>query len=161
MTREDGANAIMGFAEVLLPGDGEFPSATASGMAGLLLSRLRGAGDGTLPDRLHAAITAAGGPLAPLSPSERHALVARIEANERKLFDEVRKIVYLTYYEQATVVAAIRALGTPYNWAPLPEGYAPEPFDAAIDAPKHARGHWTPTEQVERVDLNHLGRQSP
>ncbi len=133
------ADAIMQFAEVLLPGGEGFPSATASGMGELLLSRLSGA------DRLLAAITAAGGPLAPLSPSARHAVVARIEADQPELFDEVRKIVYLTYYEQEAVVAAIRALDMPYNSAPLPEGYAPEAFDPAIDAPKHGRGRWKPT----------------
>jgi hypothetical protein len=139
---EADADAIIQFAEVLLPGDEAFPSATASGMAELLLARLRGHGDDTLPDRLLRAITTAGGP-----PS-RHDVVARIEAAEPTLFDEIRKIVYLTYYEQDKVVAAIRTLGMPYNWAPLPEGYAPATFDPAIDAPKHGRGHWTPTEQV-------------
>ena len=153
MTSEDAVNAITDFAEVLLPGDDLFPAAAASGMAELLLSRLRGSGDGTLPDRLQAAMAASGGPLASLSPEARQVAVARIEAAEPELFDEIRKIVYLTYYEQDTVVAAIRALGTPYNWAPLPEGYEPATFDAAIDAPKHRRGRWTPTEQVVSVDL--------
>jgi len=148
MTSEAGESAIMQFADVLLPGDEAFPSATASGISEMLLSRLHGSGDGTLPDRLRAAITAAGGPLASLSPESRHAVVARIEADEPKLFDEIRKIMYLTYYEQETVVTAIRALGMPYNWAPLPEGYATEAFDPAIDAPNHGRGRWTPTEQV-------------
>jgi hypothetical protein len=130
------AKKIMQFAEVLLPGGEGFPSATASGMAELLLIRL--SGNATLLDRLQAAITAAGAPLTPLS-------VARIEASEPELFDEVRKAVYLTYYEQEKVVAAIRALDIPYNAAPLPEGYAPEAFDPAIDVPKHRRGRWKPT----------------
>ena len=45
MTSEDAVNAITDFAEVLLPGDDLFPAAAASGMAELLLSRLRGSGD--------------------------------------------------------------------------------------------------------------------
>ena len=137
MTPDDGISLIMQFADLLLPGDETFPAASASGMADLLMTRLRGAG--TLPDRLLAAI--AGGPL-------DQAAVARIETTEPEPFDEVRKILYLTYYEQDKVVSAIRTLGMPYNWAPLPEGYAPDAFDPAIDAPKHGRGHWTPTEQV-------------
>jgi len=131
---------VMHLAEVLLPGGDGFPSASETGMSELLSSRLA-----SVAQRLQAAITAAGGPLGPLSPEQRHAVVARIEADEPLLFDELRKIVYLTYYEQEKVVAAIRALDLPYNAAPLPEGYAPEAFDATIDAPKHGRGRWKPT----------------
>ena len=138
MAIEDGATVVMRFADVLLPGDAVFPSASASGMVGLLMVRLRGAG--TLHDRL----------LGALAGPPDHASVARIEAAEPALFDEIRKIVYLTYYEQDSVVAAIRTLGMPYNWAPLPEGYAPDAFDPAIDAPTHQRGHWTPTGEVVR-----------
>ena len=138
MTVENDADTIMRFADTLLPGDVEFPSASASGMAGLLIERLAGAG---LAERLLAAIASAGGPRE----------VARIEADAAELFDEVRKIAYLTYYEQETVVAAIRTVIGPYNWAPLPEGFPNEKFDPAIDVPTHGRGRWTPTDEVVPV----------
>jgi len=147
MDDQEQATLIMRFADVLLPGDGLFPAASASGMAGLLLARLAADKDAVL-DRLVAAI----GESAP--PRET---VARIERDEPKLFEKARTIVYVTYYEQEPVVAAIRALGMPYNATPLPEGYAPEPFDAAVDAPTHRRGSWIPTDKVVPVELESLG----
>lgn len=150
----DHAAAAMAFADILLPGDDSFPSASASGSAPLLVARLAAAEDGTLLPRLNAALGL--GSLASLSAEARRTVVAGIEANEPKLFDAVRKIVFLTYYEQPAVIAAIRGLGIPYNTAPLPDGYPPESFDSAIDAPSHGRGRWTPTHEVARVDLSGL-----
>jgi len=82
---------------------------------------------------------------------------SRLELLEPKMFDEIRKYTYLTYYEQPLVIAAIRALGLPYNDAPLPAGYPNEPFEHARDAPRYARGRWVPTDAVQRVDLSQLG----
>ncbi len=145
--------AVMDFADMLLPGDGLFPSARGSGMALLLLARLE---QGGLVDRLEEAIKAAGGPLDRLGSEARRAAVARIEAEHPKLFEEVLKAVYLTYYEHPPVIEAIRATGLAYNATPLPEGYPAEPFDPARDAPRHSRGRWTRAEDVVRVDLSRL-----
>jgi hypothetical protein len=71
-TMDHGLESLVQFADVLLPGDDLFPSASASGMAEMLLGRLRDHA------RLLAAIAAAGGPLAPLSSPERAAVVARL-----------------------------------------------------------------------------------
>jgi len=144
---------VMDFADVLLPGDDLFPSARGSGTALLLMARLE---EGGLVDRLEEALKAAGGPLTELGPEARRAVVARLEAEQPKLFADVLKPVYLTYYEQPAVVEAIRAIGIPYNATPLPEGYPVEPFDPARDAPQHSRGRWTRTEDVVRVDLSGL-----
>lgn len=132
---------VMRLADVLLPGDAKFPAASATGMACLLMSRLHAAEDGMVV-RLLAMVG---------EPSV--AAVARLETAESALFDSLRRIVFVTYYEQETVLAAIRALGMPYNDAPLPAGYAPEPFDPAFDAPRHRRGHFVPTGEVRPVDL--------
>ena len=151
---------LMQFADVLLPGDGLFPAASASGMAPMVLVRLQDRPSSSLAERLLVAIDAAGGPLAPLSSSGRAAVVARLEKSEPKLFDDVRKVIYISYYEQESVVSAIRSLGAKYNMAPLPEGYPVEVFDSGRDAPKHRRGHWIATGEVVRVDLScldHLG----
>ncbi len=142
------ADQVMRLADLLLPGDDLFPAASASGMAELLMVRLRAAEAGLVAHL----IAALGEPSAEA--------VARLEAAEPGLFDSLRKIVFATYYEQDAVVAAIRALGMPYNDAPLPAGYAPAPFDPATDAPRHRRGHFVPTGQVRPVDLSaldHLG----
>lgn len=145
--------AMMDFADILLPGDDLFPSARGSGMALLLMARLE---RGELLDRLEAAVRAADGPLSALDPKQRCNVVTRIEAEQPKLFEDVLKAVYLTYYEQPAVIEAIRAMGFAYNVAPLPEGYPIEPFDAERDAPRHGRGRWVRAEEVVRVDLSGL-----
>lgn len=153
--KESGRSVVMmDFADVLLPGDDLFPSARGAGMALLLMARLDA--QGGLVDRLEAALRAAGGPLGALDPNGRCAVVARIEAEQPKLFEDVLKAVYLTYYEQPAVIEAIRAIGFAYNMTPLPDGYPTEPFDAARDAPRHERGRWTRAEDVVRVDLSGL-----
>ncbi len=75
---------------------------------------------------------------------------------EPKLFEDLRKYAYLTYYEQPKSVAAIRALGLLYNTSPLPQGYPLEPFSAEQDAPRHQRGRWIATADVKRVDISQL-----
>lgn len=145
--------AIMDFADVLLPGDKLFPSARGSGMALLLMARLDQAG---LTDRLETAVRAAGGPLGPIAVEQRYAIVTRMEAGDRKLFEQILKAVYLTYYEQPAVIEAIRATGLRYNDRPLPDGYPVEPFHAERDAPRHERGRWIRADDVTRVDLSAL-----
>lgn len=139
----DGEEALaMWLADVLLPGGEGFPPASASGMDAVLIVRLREGGV------LERALDAVGVPSVDS--------VARLEMTDPALFDTLRRIVFVTYYEQAPVLAAIRALGMPYNDAPLPAGYAPEPFDPETDAPRHGRGHWVRTEDVRPVDLSGL-----
>lgn len=153
----DEDHAVLGLMATLLPGGAGFPAAVSTGMGAMLLARLHQV-DATLPSRLAAAITARGGP--PGDASGWAMLAARLEAVEPKLFDEMRKYAYLTYYEQPAVIAAIRALGIRYNDAPLPAGYPDEPFDPARDAPRHARGRWLHTEEVRRIDLAALGLEA-
>ena len=40
-------------------------------------------------------------------------------------------------------------MGFTYNAAPLPKGYAVGRFDPATDTPRHGRGHYVPTEEVD------------
>ncbi len=131
-------NSTLGlFLDTLLPGDDLFPAATTSGMLALTRTRLA-----WLAEPFAAALAARGGD------------IAAVESAEPALFDAVRKIAYLTYYEQPAVIAAIRSLGFIYNDTPLPEGYPAEQFDPATDLPRHGRGHWIATDQVTRVDLS-------
>ena len=147
--------AALGIMDALLPGGCGFPKASETGMGPVLLERLRRA-DASLPARLAAAVRAAGESFDPDDESHRHATAAWIEGTDSKLFGEVRKLAYLTYYEQPAVIAAIRTLGFRYNDAPLPEGYPAEPFEQGRDAPRHTSGRWTRTEDVRRADLANL-----
>lgn len=140
--------------DALIPGEGAFPAASTVGTHGLVAHRWRSwQGDA---EPLAAALAAAGGPLAPLDTGLRVEVVARLERDAPALFATLRGIVYLAYYEQPEVCEAIRGLGFAYNDAPLPTGYALEPFDPAVDAPRHGRGGWVATEAVRRVDLSGL-----
>jgi hypothetical protein len=150
--------ALVAMMDTLLPGGEGFPAASATGMAGVFVARLR-AVDSALPARLTGAIAAQGS--APSDAEGWRAAVARLEVVEPKLFEELRKYAYLTYYEQPTTIAAIRALGLRYNTAPLPEGYPTEPFEAGRDAPHRQRGCWIATDDVKPVDLAQLDLEMP
>lgn len=147
--------AALGVMDALLPGGCGFPKASETGMGTMLLERLRRA-DASLPTRLAEAVRAADEAFDPRNEACRHTVAAQLEAAEPKLFCEVRKLAYLTYYEQPAVIAAIRALGFRYNDTPLPEGYPTEPFESGRDGPRHTRGRWIRTEDVRRVDLSQL-----
>jgi hypothetical protein len=151
----DEGRVVLGLMDVLLPGGHGFPKASETGMGAMLLERLRRS-DAAMAARLAAAVNAAGGPLDPLDEAGRAAAVERFASAEPKLFRTVRKLTYLTYYEQPAVIAAIRALGIRYNDSPLPDGYPAEPFAPERDAPRHERGRWVRTEEVRRVDLSRL-----
>ncbi len=116
-------DAIEHLMRALLPGGAGFPAADAAA-ARLLAERLHHAGV-TLPD---------------VAPSDWTAAAAQWERDDPKAFAEFRKYAYLTYYEQPGVIAAIRALGHPYNDSPLPEGYPDETFLPERDAPRSPRG---------------------
>ena len=149
----DEDRVLASFMDTLLPGGSGFPAASATGMFDLLAVRLRAADPGLL-DRLLDALTARGE--LPDAADEWREAVARLEAVEPKLFDELRKYAYLTYYEQPETIAALRALGFRYNDAPLPEGYPAEASEPAWGRPQHGRGRWLPTTEVRRVDISRL-----
>ncbi len=155
MTADD--DMLQGLIDTLLPGGHGFPAASGTGMAGLLAARLQAA-DPTLLGRVADGLRTQGA--LPDSAAGWHDATARLEASEPKLFDEVRKYAYLTYYEQSGVIAAIRALGLRYNDAPLPDGYPAEPFDPGKDTPRHMRGRWIATEQVRPIDVSRLGLEA-
>jgi hypothetical protein len=142
---------LLRLVDTLLPGGAGFPAASSTGMTQQVAARLHLV-DANLLTRLAAVFAALGG-LPQDEPGWCDA-TSRLEALEPKLFDEIRKYTYLTYYEQPAVIEAIRALGFHYNDAPLPAGYPTEPFERARDAPRHARGRWIPTDAVHRVDLS-------
>ena len=148
--------------DVLIPGEGDWPSASLAGVHGILGMRLlETLGDNGLT-QVEAALLACGGPLAPLDEDERVVVVTKLEAMEPRLFVVLRTATYLAYYESPAVIPQIRAQGQPYDPIPIIKGYHLEPFDRERDRPKHNRGFYIPTDQVKPVDLtglDHLGEQ--
>ena len=144
--------------DVLLPGDARFPAASDAGTHGVVADRLVAQlGEAALDD-LAQTIATCGGPLGPLSDTERQEVVRRFEADHPEQFETLRMIAYLAYYESPAVVRAVRSLGHVYNDAPQPAGYAMAPFDESDphQAPAHRRGHYVRTEDVARLDLTPL-----
>ncbi len=152
LTREE-RRALDALTDTLLPGGSGFPPATATGMGELLLARLA-ASDPAMPVQLLAMVNTGHGQ--PGDAAGWRQVAYRIEVISPQLFDAFRKQVYLAYYEQPAVIAAIRALGVAYNDKPLPEGYPDARFVPELDTPSHRRGKWIPTHEVQRVDLSGL-----
>jgi hypothetical protein len=142
--------------DLLVPGDGEFPAASEVGAQAKLADRLIVMrGDGAVAELIQA-LDACGGPLAPLDQDGGRAVLARLERELPDYFLQVRNIVYLSYYESPAVHEAIRAMGFVYNAIPLPRGYDVGRFDPMTDLPRHQRGHFVATGDVQRVDLSQL-----
>lgn len=140
--------------ETLLPGDPPFPSGGLVGAQAAAASRLAVSRGEDALQQVAAALCEAGGPLAGQPEDRRSAIVAAFEAKHPALFEAVRTLVYLAYYESPLVIAAIRETGTRHNLTPQPEGYDLPRFDPARDAPRHGRGHYVRTGDVRRVDLS-------
>jgi hypothetical protein len=149
------AATLAALAEVLLPGDALFPSASSVGVQDVLAERLRELGGAAAVDRLEAAL-GAGGAFAALAPAARPAVIAGLEREQPGLFELVVKAAYVAYYESPAVQAAIRSLGFAYNAAPLPAGYPVGSFDLERDRPRHGRGRYIATDAVRPVDLGGL-----
>lgn len=150
------AGVLADLVEVLLPGDGVWPSGKSVGVQSLLALRLlQEKGKADLA-RVTAAVVAAGGPLDSLDEPARVAVVRRFEADEPVLFGLVRDIAYVTYYESPFVAEVINAQGHPYELRPHIKGYPVPRFDLARNTPRHGRGRYIPTEAVRRVDLSSL-----
>lgn len=146
--------------DVLIPGEGDWPSGSLAGTHGILGMRLLEEQGPQALLELETALAACGGPLGPLGEDERVAVVARLENSRPKLFTLIRTATYLGYYESPSVIPQVRALGQPYDPVPILQGYHLEPFDRERDRPRHNRGHYIPTDQVKPVDisgLDHLG----
>ena len=161
----EAAAAMRAFVDVLIPGDGLFPPASAVGAHGLLAERLREQHGPEALDRVVAALAEVAGvrPFAELTPEDRLAAVTRFEREEGALFDTLRTVLYYSYYQSPLVVRAIRALGHDYNDAPQPRGYPMDPFDPTpgVNAPATPRGWYKRTEEVARVDLSGIPRPAP
>lgn len=150
------AAELAALVDALLPGSERFPSASAVGVQWSLARRWPTTGQPLTLDVMLAALGDLGGPLANLDPARRVEMVARFEALHPATFAALRRVAYLSYYEAPSVIAAIAAHGHDYRAAPQPEGYALRPFDHERDAPRHSRGRYLSTSEVNCVDIGAL-----
>ena len=154
------AALFAGFVDVLIPGDEKWPSASAVGVQGLLLSRMVEERGEAEPWLIAEALVAAGAPFANHDAAGRRAIVERLEATHAELFAQLRSAVTLAYYESPLVADAIRALGRPYLLRPHLVGYPSRQFDAARDTPTHGRGRYIATDEVTPVDISGLNLET-
>jgi hypothetical protein len=152
----DLARLLCDLVDVLIPGDGRWPAASAVGVQGVLAMRLLELRGEEGIEEVERALLANGGPLALLDAAGRVAVVERFQQGHPALFTLVRNATTLAYYESPAVIRAIRELGQPYQAVPIHEGYALPPFDPDCDRPRHERGRWLRTEEVKRLDLSLL-----
>jgi hypothetical protein len=144
------------FVDVLLPGDGVWPSARTVGVQAVLAPRLlEERGKAAFP-KVMKALLAAGGPLGPLDEAARIQVVERFEAAEPALFGWLRDAAYVAYYENPFVAEVINASGHVYELRPHLEGYPLPRFDLERNTPRHGRGRYVATDQVRPVDASGL-----
>ena len=162
LTREQTAT-LAAFADTLIPGDSEFPRASATDVVALMAERLEETrGPGTSDALCRLLDILAGGSLEALNHADRANAVAALESSDPIRFIWARTALYYSYYQQPKVVAAIRSMGFVYNDAPLPEGYAMLPFDPAPGgtAPlTNVGGSYKRTAEIARVELGPLAAQ--
>jgi hypothetical protein len=150
------AQMLRDVVDTLIPGEGDWPAASLVGVHGVLGARLvEMLGENALVD-VDLAIRKHGGPLAALDSAGRVNSLRQLESAEPKLFALLRTASYLAYYENPAVIVQIRSLGQPYDAVPIRRGYDIGQFDLERDRPRHNRGHFVSTPDVQRVDLSKL-----
>jgi hypothetical protein len=139
--------------DTLLPGDDDFPAASATGIQPVVIQRLR---QRLGPDAPAELVRALGEGFDSLPASERVEAMTAFAESSPLLFAELRFATYFAYYETPAVIQALQKLGHQYNLSPLPHGYTMDPFDPAIGVPSNPRGSYKATESVERLDISSL-----
>lgn len=148
--------ALLGeLAGALLPGDGDFPSASTAGVAATVVAGARGRRRAELARALEAAACmgeagreGADGPPCGDDPAARLRALATADP---AAFATLRELCSYAYYASPQALAALRRAGHDVAGAPLPDGYALAPFDAATDLPDPPRGSYVPTAAVRPV----------
>lgn len=157
------AETLRAFVDTMIPGDRDFPAASAAGSHGLLAERLRQRNGADAVQVLVGALDgAAGGSFRSLGAAERAAALAAWQASDPARFAWVRTILYYSYYQHPMVVRAIRGMGFVYNDAPMPEGYDLPVFDLGPGGnmpPANVPGSYKKTGEIGRIDLGPLAAQ--
>ena len=121
------------FLDTLIPGDADFPSASAVGLHEALLAHDRFSGPYEALSR-HLP-----GGFGHLSPQRRAEAVAEMEAAQPALFNALIVGVYSLYYTRPAVAAVIEAQTGHTARPPQPGGHFLPPFDPALVAIPAAR----------------------
>ncbi|MCM2502688.1 gluconate 2-dehydrogenase subunit 3 family protein [Aureimonas altamirensis] len=153
MEAREKARLVLALVDELVPGDGFWPSASEAGVHGLVALRVMAEWDDAAFDRLARGLGWGKDGLSSPNGERRVAAVAALETAEPELFDTLRSATYLAYYETPFVIAAIQATGRPYSYRPHVTGYPMAAFDYNRDTPRHGRGHYLRTDEVERLDI--------
>lgn len=148
--------------DALLPAEGSFPWPSTTGVIDdFIIPRVPHAGDGWLPyPGLDA--TSLKAILARLATSsDMTAALAQLEREDPALFVAFWRLAVYGYYSRREVIAAIQHdLAPAYHGAPQPLGYAHviPPWDPAdaLQRPRHPRGSYRSTADVQRIDLTKL-----
>lgn len=156
---DDDAVFVTALIDTMIPGDGDFPSASEAGVAAMVAARLAERQGPAFLDGLRGALDCSDAPFAGADERER---VDRLTAHEAARPSDIQAIcvvLYLSYYGSAPVKSAIRRMGWQYPEAPQPGGYLMSPFDPAdpLEAPVHRRGHFVTTDGVTRASVEGLG----
>jgi hypothetical protein len=131
MPTPDVVERFAALADLLIPGDNDFPAPSATGAPELIFERFTGrVGENGVRLLLEIVtpVDAAG--------------IRLLEREEPALFFELRYATYFAYYQQPEVIEALQKLGHDYHAAPQPLGYVLAPFDPrpGRDLPSNPRG---------------------
>lgn len=155
----DEAPFLTALIDTMIPGEGDFPSASEAGIVGLIARRALEMHGANFLAGLAEALDRDG---APFSAADKDERIARLQAHESFRPADIQAlcvVLYLSYYGSAPAKAAIRRMGLQYPDAPQPGGYRMSLFNPSdpMEAPLHRRGTFVPTERVERVSVEGLG----
>ncbi len=152
------AGLMAAVCDVLLPGEGNYPSASLTGTHGIVANRLRERYGGQIFESLGRDLTGGGVSFLDLDHAQRVAAVVALEAKKPEFFGFLLQAAYLAYYATPAVIEAIRLDGHVYNDAPLPLGYELTPFSftPGVDVPLDPKGSFKWTFQMERIDISSL-----
>jgi len=147
MPAVDSIERFTALADLLIPGDADFPPLSHTRAPELALQRFsnRVGANGV---RL----------LLELMPVPSADAIERLEGEEPVLFFELRFATYFAYYQQPEIIAVLQQLGHDYHAAPQPNGYTLDPFDArpGHDLPMTPRGSYKATDEIETIDISTL-----
>lgn len=158
MSPTESAAMLAALCETLLPGEGNYPSASVTGIQAVVANRLRDRYGNEVFERLAEDLSIEDRGFLALSDADRADAVRALQADKPDFFTYLLMAVYLAYYASPAVIEAIRLDGHIYNDAPQPLGYEMTPFSftPGVDVPFDPKGWFTPTELVARIDLSSL-----
>jgi hypothetical protein len=130
--------ALAAVADALVPGDGEWPSASAAGVVRWIEERISPADADWFGELLGGAA------------GDAAAWLHGLESARPVDFATLRAWVYRAYYATPLALEALRRAGSDYHGAPQPWGYDIAQYE---QAPSARRGSYIRTEEARRVLL--------